>query len=78
MDFIVVYDKVFDDQHQDDGDQVGNEVIQTQTTRIVVKEKQHHQGHQIHDNLHVGHTGLLWHGLLPCRHLSIKEYGNRC
>ena len=39
MDLVLIQDVVLDGQHDENGDQVGNEVIQTQSTRIVVEEE---------------------------------------
>ena len=60
-------------QHQENGQEVGNKIIQTQSTGVVVKEEQHHQGHQVHDDFHIGHSRLLRHGLLPGSHFECKR-----
>lgn len=77
MDLVLVQNVVLYRQHDKNGDQIGNEVIETQPTGVVVEEEQHHNGRQVHDELHVGHTGLLLHlHALPCGHHHVEENGN--
>ncbi len=45
MNFIIIKYKILNDQHNTNSNQVRNEVVQTQSTCIVVKEKQHHKWH---------------------------------
>ena len=45
MDLVIIQDELFDRQHNKDGNQVRYKIIQTQATRIVVKEEQHHKWH---------------------------------
>ena len=61
------------------GKKVRYKIVQTQSTGVVVKEKQHHQRHKVHDEFHVGHTGLLGCLLLSHGHHGVKMAtdGNR-
>ena len=77
MDFFFIKYVVLDSQHDKYGNQVGNKVIQTQSTRVVVEKEQHHQRRQVHDKLHVRHARLLLHlHGLPCGQCHVKENRN--
>ena len=50
-----------------------NEIIIAQPCRIVVKEENHHHRENIHDYLHIGHTGLLWLLHVSTIHVRINQ-----
>src|SRR5690606_38630982 len=84
MYLILIYDIILNHKHYNNCNQVRNEVIQTQSTSIVIKEKQHHYrrdvNHDFHDAAHIRHpflSRLLHSLLLTSSHFHVKENCNR-
>ena len=73
-DLVFVDEELFHGSYLSDGDDVGHEVVEAQTTGVTVKEEQHEQWHDPHHDPHVGHPWLGGSGLLGHVLVGIDEH----
>ena len=73
---LVLVNHLAEDEHLDEGDDVDQHVVITQTRRVVVEDAEEHDGHEIHHLLHRLHLRVAGVVHLLVVHVSVDERGD--
>ena len=66
-----------DENHGGHGEGQRNQIVEVQTCTLAVEDEEHHEGHEIHHELHAGHrlcAGLLLHGVPSVEELHAEHH----